>query len=381
MLRRSIILMTFFHGIVTVAALLGDEHSHANLKNETAALPPLFRLQDGNWVKTADQWRQRREELKEIIQIYEYGRLPSRPDRTVVISTSNYVHPNLKIEGKRITLGVGPAAHLQMDIMVYVPENRGKRPAIVREEHRLGVSLQPKEFVDAGFVYVEYAREDLDPDEANSVGPAQAAYPNFDWATIAVWAWGAMRTVDYLETRADVDLSKIAVSGHSRGGKAALLAGALDERFRLVNANGSGAGGAGSFIISGPKCETLELITRPDRFGYWFHPNLRKFKDDTRLLPLDQHFLKALIAPRALICTEAVDDLWANPKGCKATSLAAQQAYQWLGAEEKNGLHFRSGGHANDPRDWKVFLQFALWHFEGKTPKDPSRFQAWKPTQ
>ena len=363
----------FFRTICCVVALAIAAELSAH-----EILPELFRLNDGTSVRTSDQWKQRRVELKQIIQKHQYGHVPGRPSRLVVLSRRDFLHPTLKLRGERIRLGIGPNSNITMDIMVYPSTLSGKRPAIVREEHRIGVSLQPKIFVEAGFVYVEYEREDLDPDTPNSIGSAQAAYPQFDWATIAVWAWGAMRTVDYLETRQDIDLAKVAVSGHSRGGKAALLAGALDERFSLVNANGSGAGGAGSYIIENPKCETLELITRSDRFGYWFHPNLRQFKDDLSSLPFDQHFLKALIAPRALICTEATSDLWANPKGTKATSRAAQEAFDFLGASEKNGLHFRSGGHNNDARDWQAFLQFARWHFEGQLPTDKSLFQAWK---
>jgi hypothetical protein len=220
-----------------------------------------------------------------------------------------------------------------------------------------------------------YARHDLDLDQNNSIGPAQNAWPDEDWATLAVWAWGAMRVVDYLETRKEVDRKHIAINGHSRGGKVALLAGALDERFSLVAPNGSGCGGAGSYRILDQKCETLEAITDPKRFSYWFHSRLRWFAGHEDQLPFDQHFLKALIAPRALLCTDSLDDHWANPIGTEATSLAAQKVFTLFNAAEKNGLHFRRGPHDSTQEDWKALLDFAEWHFRGQRPDNPERFR------
>jgi len=222
---------------------------------------------------------------------------------------------------------------------------------------------------------VEYAREDLDPDQANVAGPAQQAYPDYDWATLAVWAWGGMRVLDYLESRDDVDLDRIGIVGHSRGGKMALLAGAFDERFALVAANGSGCGGAGCYRIENEKCETLGKITEPERFAYWFHPRLRWFDGKEDRLPFDQHFLKAVVAPRALICTEAEGDPWANPLGTRATTRAAQKAFELLGAGTKNAIHFRKGGHDLTLADWQVILDFAEWHFFGKVPMDVEQFR------
>jgi hypothetical protein len=201
------------------------------------------------------------------------------------------------------------------------------------------------------------------------------AYPDHDWGTLAIWAWGAMRIVDYLESRDDVDRQRIGIAGHSRGGKMALLAGALDERFSLVAANGSGCGGAGCFRFGTNGVETLELITRKDRFGYWFHPRLREFADGECRLPIDQHFMKALVAPRALICTDALDDQWANPEGNRTTSRAAQVAFDLLDASDKNGLHFREGQHDMTRVDWQAILDFADWHFFGRPPERPEQFR------
>ena len=125
------------------------------------------------------------------------------------------------------------------------------------------------------YLFIEYARGDLAPDRRGSIGPAQRAYPEFDWAMLAVWAWGGMRVVDYLESRTDVDHERIAITGHSRGGKAALLAGALDQRIDLVAPCQSGAGGAGSSRILGPGAESIGMNDKPN----WYHKRILQFAE------------------------------------------------------------------------------------------------------
>ena len=127
------------------------------------------------------------------------------------------------------------------------------------------------------------------------------------------WAWAYHRAVDGLVQLAFVDRDRIAAVGHSRGGKAALLAGATDERIAVTSANNSGAGGAGCFRWQAPGAETLADVV--SAFPHWFGPQLKLYVGRENELPFDQHFLKALVAPRALLTTEALGDLWANPTG------------------------------------------------------------------
>ena len=116
------------------------------------------------------------------------------------------------------------------------------------------------------------------------------------------------------------------------------------------------------------------MITQPERFGYWFHPRLRLFAGQEEKLPFDQHALKALVAPRALICTDALGDVWANPAGNRATSKAADDVFRLLGAERRNALHFREGKHDMTSQDWKAILDYADWHFSNTEPEDQERF-------
>lgn len=340
-----------------------------------AELPDLFSFADGKTVKTAKDWKLRREEMKAILQYYEYGHIPPRPDVVKVENLKTRQLADCNATEQMMTLVIGSKTQLRMRIALYRPQQPGRLPVIIREEAALGHIQEVPLLMKRGFMLVEYAREDLDPDKPNVVGPAQQAYPDYDWATLAVWAWGGMRVVDYLESRKDVDLSRIGILGHSRGGKMALLAGAFDERFALVVANGSGCGGAGCYRIENKKCETLGLITAPERFAYWFHPRLRWFDEKEDRLPFDQHFLKALVAPRALICTEANEDLWANPLGSRATTKAAQKAFDFLNAGTKNAIHFREGTHDLTPIDWQAIIDFADWHLKGNKPVDVQRFR------
>lgn len=332
-------------------------------------LPDLFSFADGKCVRSAKDWERRREEIKQILQYYEYGHLPPRPHSLVVKDLKKRFLSEYQTTQEKMTLVIGSAGKVSMRIALYRPEKAGRLPVIIREEAELGHLEEVPLLIKRGYILVEYAREDLDPDKTGVVGPAQKAYPDYDWATLAVWAWGGMRVVDYLETRKDIDLERIGIVGHSRGGKMALLAGAFDKRFALVAANGSGCGGAGCFRIRNEKSETLGKITEPSRFAYWFHPRLRWFNGKENRLPFDQHFLKALVAPRALICTEAEQDLWANPLGSRITTEQAQKVFDFLGADTKNAFHIRKGTHDLTPTDWRTILDFADQQFYGIHPK------------
>ena len=341
----------------------------------TELLPELLRFKSGAEVATSEDWNRRRSELMEAIQFYEYGHIPERPLRVGFEPTRERRMEAIGALETRGHLKIQAPFELSFEMALYRPMTGSTFPVLIREEHALGHTEEVGPIVARGFMFIEFAREELAPDNATDAGPARKAYPDQDWGTLAIWAWGSMRVVDYLESREDVKPEQIGIVGHSRGGKMALLAGALDERFTLVAANGSGCGGAGCFRIQPKGVETLELITRAERFGYWFHPRLREYAGREEALPLDQHFLKALVAPRALICTEATNDLWANPEGNKRTSKAAQEVFDFLGASERNALHFREGGHDFTAADWEAILDFAQWHWSGMAPDDRRRFR------
>src|SRR5699024_6426880 len=177
-----------------------------------------------------------------------------------------------------------------------------------------------EEVIDRGYGIAAIQNDELAPDDEEHYheeiirlfeGEQAALDRDPDaWMSLAAWGWGASRVMDYFETTERVDTSKVALLGHSRGGKASLWAGAEDERFSLVISNNSGSGGAA--LSRRAFGETLRAV---NRFNHWFTANYDAFEDREETLPFDQHMLISLIAPRAVYVASADEDLWADPRG------------------------------------------------------------------
>lgn len=188
------------------------------------------------------------------------------------------------------------------------------------------------------------------------------------WGTIGAWAWGNSRVMDWIESRPELDATRVAVLGHSRGGKTALWTGAQDERFAMTISNGSGCGGARLGRARDPKAETIRQILH--NFPNWFCPNFAAWIDRDAELPHDADDLMRLIAPRLVYVASGSEDAWAGPAAEKAAWDAAHDLYRAYGLEERMGYHCHEGPHKLRPDDWEKFMDFADRHLKAPSTAD-----------
>jgi hypothetical protein len=329
-------------------------------------LPDPFLLNGGTRVATRADWMKRREEIKELLFQYQYGHMAPPPGNVKGSEISAQQVEGLGASERQILLSMGPAQKLTFRLILTVPSGDGPFPVIVKGDLCWGrvPSAILAAAIKRDYMVAEFDRTEVALDSADRAKGVYPLYPDQDWAALAAWAWGYQRVVDYLVAQKFVDGKRVIVTGHSRGGKAVLLAGALDERIALTAPNGSGCGGGGCYRIQGEKSEDIGAITA--RFPYWFHPRLASFVGHVDQLPFDQHYLKALVAPRSLFSTEALGDLWANPLGSGVSYLAAKEVFKFLGASSKVGIHYREGKHEQNAEDWNALLDFADCQLQGK---------------
>jgi len=334
-------------------------------------LPDPFLKADGTRVRTRGEWARQRRELLHRILYYQYGELPPRGSRVTGELIGSRAAPDGLGTVRDVRLSMGLRGVVKVRLMLAVPKEAGRHPVILDGD--LGWGRLNDDFIrmvlQRGYILAAFNREEVGPDSPERAGVYQA-WPDYDGGRLSAWAWGFHRTLDYLLTLSEVDGKRVAVTGHSRGGKCALLAGATDERIAVTAPNNSGCGGAGNYRFYDEHCETLEAIVR--RFPYWFHSRFADFIGNVQRLPFDQHTLKACVAPRALLSTEALGDLWANPRGTQQTYQAALEVYRWLGVPNRIGIHFRPGKHEHNLDDFRTLLDFCDLQFFGKSV--PTRF-------
>jgi len=234
-----------------------------------------------------------------------------------------------------------------------------------------------KDIISRGYATASFNFNDVDPDRPDGFKDGVRAIYGKEplapdaWGELSSWGWGASRVMDFLLTDPKVDPRRVAIVGHSRAGKAALWCGAEDERFSLVISNGSGCGGAG--LARGKKGERIANITYS--FPRWFCGNYKNYADNEESLPIDQHQLLGLIAPRLLYVSSATEDVWADPESEFRSCVLATPVYKLFGKKglatdtmpEPNksshggtiGYHIRTGKHDLTAPDWRRYMDFA----------------------
>lgn len=420
------------HGMLAMAFIAGTAKSatpnfpNANDLPAQAELPdPLIMFQAGDWVTTPKQWRdKRRPELIALFQHYMYGQLPPKPEKIIFRPQAEYQDfLNGKATLKLVTISFGGDSP-RIDLMLVLPNIKKKVPAFLLlnfcGNHALTADprvpltrgwlykncegctnnqatdaarggqaedLILEEIVKRGYALATFCNTDVDSDRADvsdgiyawlakNKGDSETSAPTHNRGTIAAWAWGFHRAMDYLVGDKHIDSKRIAALGHSRNGKTALLAAALDERFALAIPHQAGCGGTAP--SRGKIGESVKQIN--ESFPHWFNAEFKNFNDKPEKLPFDQHCLMALMAPRPLLLSNAQGDQWANPSGQYEMLQAAMPVYRLLLntadvapkampelgklANTRLGYFIRGGKHSVTREDWTAFLDFADKHLK-----------------
>lgn len=401
--------------------LLAQDHAQSNYdeaKVPKYTLPDPLVMKNGQPVKSAKDWTgKRRAEVFDLFATQVYGRTPAKKlnivhevrsvDRSALGGKAIRKEVSILFSGKKD----GPS----MDLLIYLPANaRGPVPVVfglnfngnqtTQSDEGITVSKawtqsgqpfprgsqasrwQVEMAISRGYGVATAYYGDIDPDFddgfQNGVhplfqAPGQKPGPD-EWGSLGAWAWGMSRAMDYFEKDRDIDAKHVALTGHSRIGKAALWAGAQDARFAVVIANESGEGGAA--LARREFGERTKRINTS--FPHWFADNYTQYNERESAMPVDQHMLLALIAPRPVYVCSAEEDRWADPRGEFLSLVAADPVYRLLGTEglggvtempgihqpilRHNGYHIRAGKHDVTAYDWEQWLNFLDRHWRSK---------------
>lgn len=414
---RIVFSLAFVLPWMSMAQQLEPNYDEAKVPAYTLPDPLVFN--DGSTVSSKKDWGKRRKEIYQFFEKEIYGvvqKWEGRIESMIVSRKDDALDGLAKRKEVRLEL-INGDQRVEVIILIYLPHNSKNAPLFlscnfdgnhtatteidvmvpnswVRNNNGIGISdnranvsgrgkalsrWPMKEIVSRGFGVATVYYGDIDPDfdDGFKNGVHQlfnALRDSTSWGAIAAWAWGLSRVMDYLETDKEVDTKKVIVMGHSRLGKASLWAAASDQRFAMAISNDSGCMGA---AISRRKFgETAARINNV--FPHWFCDNFKKYNDKEELLPVDQHELIALIAPRPVYVASAAEDLWADPKGEFLSCVYASPVYKLLGkkgfpAKEMPALsslvlgdisyHIRPGKHDVTLYDWQCYMDFADRYF------------------
>lgn len=382
-------------------------------------LPDPLVMMDGTRISTKEDWTSKRvPELRALFAHYMYGARPPkgvvegkviREDKAALGGKATLkevevncglpapvhlliVFPNQREKAAPCFLGMNFRGNYQLLDDPKIPLPKWGRQAAPDEagRGREKDTWAIEQSIDRGYAVATFYSGDVVPDDKAVAETALAKLRSSgsaergpaDTATIMAWSWGFSRMLDYLETVPEIDARRVAVVGHSRNGKTALLTAAMDDRVALAIPSQAGSGGTGPSRVAPdlarpnangrPTAETVAVINKS--FPHWFCGNFKAFNEAVEKLPFDQHALIALCAPRPVLLSNAEDDLWANPAGQFTMLRAAAPVYALFGEKpalpaerpalnallnERLGYFIRPGKHAMTTPDWKAWLDYA----------------------
>jgi hypothetical protein len=390
-------LKIFFACFVLITKLNAQNYDESKVPPYT--LPDVLKASNGQIINNKSTWeKNRRPEILKLFEDNVYGEMPKDYDSIKFTVTNDVANAmNGKARLKEVAISVWRKnKKVDIHLTLFIP-NHAKNPVpaflLINNRDKKNTDAArdtlsefwPAEMViDSGYAIAAFHVSDAAPDDkVNYVNGVLQLYPEQIGAAngmkaIGAWAWAAGRVMDYFEKDKNIDTKRVAIVGHSRGGKAALWTGAQDQRFALVFANCSGNTGA---ALSRRKFgETIKRIN--DNFPHWFADNYKKYNDNEAALPVDQHMLIALMAPRPVYTTSASKDLWADPLGSYLSLKNAEKVYALYGKTSRLpaappaintpvihsyiGYHNREGIHNLTLFDWSNFVRFANYHYYHK---------------
>jgi pectin methylesterase-like acyl-CoA thioesterase len=390
---------------------------------ERKEMPDVLTMNDGTKVTAPQQWAKRREEMRKVLEYYGVGQAPPAPDnlKATVVKTQEVGTGKFMYRLVHLTFGPHNACSLDFGLwtpisgppvgVIICPDGSAPGAPILprmpqgvnqgRGQDVLSVSLAPlpteppvptgggmntsgrgsdpesattNQILTRGYAYVTYNTGDCAEDTTARMPDGTfafrttrffPAYPNYDWGVLRAWAWGASRIIDYLMTDPAIDTTKIAITGVSRSGKSALIAGAFDERITLTAPIASSGGGTPAFRFSGFEHGGNEGLSEMVRkYPNWFSPRLHEFFHQAWKLPFDNHWYLAMCAPRAVIALEGTRDQNVNKYGVRQSFLAARPAFELLGVKDHLAVNWADRPHALVQDDWDSLFAFAdkVWN-------------------
>ena len=358
-------------------------------------LPDLFTFDDGTRMTSPAEWPARRKEIyKQAVEL-QYGTMPPKPE--VLEVQELYIGGKGHHNTYRITAGT-KEKQISFTARLFLPDwgvpTPTPLPPVIVNGDLSFEDVYDKEYLhaalDEGIAWMMFDRTEIVQDiqfKGRGHGPLHQVYPEYTFGAIGAWAWGYSRCVDALEKIGLTNLDMVIFTGHSRGGKTAALAGALDERAAIVNPNETCAGACSCYRVylegnyMGNDDPNRPLMQkRSERlcdlwanFDFWMGPDLGEYADRPEDLPFDAHSLKAMIAPRTLFISEAAGDLWSGPIGSWQTTMAAAEVFKYLGVPENLYWYYRPGVHGHKPVDVRMLVNIIKQKTLG-TPADEKFF-------